>query len=223
MATCVPGDCGGNGSTEHLERGRSSPCEVASFSKGVAGNRECRASQPFGQTGEGVSDGVSGFPDRRPWRRLPAKEATGPNKTRKWRSCRRRVSGECCPALRLPGSFGRQAAHEVAGASLEDLAALVEKSLVRAFPGGRYELLEVIREFSEAKLAEDSGAAADVLGRHCHHYTDFLARIGMETVNLRAAWGSATSRGIQSALGSAADSRHWPVPCRSVPNPWPAR
>ncbi|TVP54008.1 MAG: hypothetical protein EA351_14085, partial [Gemmatimonadales bacterium] len=128
------------------------------------------------------------------------------------------------------GSFDRDAAGEVTGAGLADLAALVEKSLVRRLPGGRYELLEVIREFAGEKLARDSGAEADVLVRHSLYFTDFLARlrpalagpekddalarVGTEMDNLRAAWGTATGRGIQSALGSAADALFTVYDCR---------
>jgi len=49
----------------------------------------------------------------------------------------------------------REAAAEVAGASLALLATLVDKSLLRHTRTGRYDLHELIRQYALAKLAED--------------------------------------------------------------------
>jgi predicted ATPase/DNA-binding CsgD family transcriptional regulator len=63
------------------------------------------------------------------------------------------------------GGFGLDAASAVTGAGLETLARLVDKSLVVA-EGGRYRLLETIREYAGTRLT----AADDVRDRHLDHY-----------------------------------------------------
>ena len=52
------------------------------------------------------------------------------------------------------GGFDRQAAEQVAGASLSTLAALVNKSLLRVVSPGRYDMLEPLKQYAAAKLAE---------------------------------------------------------------------
>ena len=52
------------------------------------------------------------------------------------------------------GGFDADAAVHIAGASLHSLSALVEKSLVRASPTGRYDQHELLRQFAEEKLGE---------------------------------------------------------------------
>src|SRR5262249_3339057 len=53
------------------------------------------------------------------------------------------------------GGFTRDAAHKVAGAALPTLAALVDKSLVRHDPAGRYDLHELLRQYAQEKLQAD--------------------------------------------------------------------
>jgi predicted ATPase/DNA-binding SARP family transcriptional activator len=50
------------------------------------------------------------------------------------------------------GGFDAEAAAHVAGASLYQLSALTEKSLVNASPTGRYDLHELLRQFAQEKL-----------------------------------------------------------------------
>ncbi|MCL4860200.1 MAG: tetratricopeptide repeat protein [Caldilineaceae bacterium] len=69
------------------------------------------------------------------------------------------------------GGFTREAAAEVAGASLSLLAALVDKSLLRRQLNGRYEVHELARQYAAARLAE---ADQEVQTRHRH--LDFFMR-----------------------------------------------
>jgi non-specific serine/threonine protein kinase len=62
------------------------------------------------------------------------------------------------------GGSTLEAAEEVAGADLDTLQSLVEKSLLR-FTNERYWMLETIREYAEGKLAEAPDIAA-LRGRH---------------------------------------------------------
>ena len=73
------------------------------------------------------------------------------------------------------GGFDRQAAIDVAEASLHDLAALVAKSLVHVRPGrNRYEIHELLRQFAAEKLALQSRAVDVLRDRHGAYYTAWL-------------------------------------------------
>ncbi|MGD8398745.1 MAG: BTAD domain-containing putative transcriptional regulator, partial [Anaerolineae bacterium] len=75
------------------------------------------------------------------------------------------------------GGFDRQAAEQVAGASLSTLAALVDKSLLRVVSPGRYDMLEPLKQYAEGKLAETPAENEAVQNRHCDYYASFLRRI----------------------------------------------
>lgn len=100
------------------------------------------------------------------------------------------------------GGFSREAAEQVAGASLPLLAALMDKSMLRRKEPGRYELHELLRQYATRKLDEaeetDQGRS-----RHLSYYlklakeaepglrsaeqTTWLNRLHTEIGNLRAA------------------------------------
>ena len=67
------------------------------------------------------------------------------------------------------GGFTLEAAEAVAGADLDTLQGLVERSLVRRSPGGRFGLLETIREFARERL-DGHPAAEDLHAAHALHY-----------------------------------------------------
>ena len=52
------------------------------------------------------------------------------------------------------GGFTREAARQVTGASLWTLTALVDKSLLHREANGRYEMLEMVRQFAATRLAD---------------------------------------------------------------------
>jgi predicted ATPase/DNA-binding SARP family transcriptional activator len=108
------------------------------------------------------------------------------------------------------GGFRRDAAAEIAIASITLLAALVDNSLVRRATGGdqgeaRYELPELVRQYAAEKLTEAAEAEQSaVLDRHCRYYTGLLeqrkadlrgsrqqqalAELNQEIENIRVAW-----------------------------------
>jgi len=69
------------------------------------------------------------------------------------------------------GSADLAAACEVCSATADDIAGLVEKSLLQRLPGGRYRLLETVREYAAARLAE-AGETAERFERHAEHFAD---------------------------------------------------
>ena len=120
------------------------------------------------------------------------------------------------------GGFRREAAEEVAGAGLGLLMALVDRSLLR-YGEGRYEMLEVVRQYAAEKLRE-LGEEEKQRERHGLHYLRFLEErerllkgekekealeeIQRELGNVREAWRWAVEQGRWEELGRAAESLH---------------
>ena len=77
------------------------------------------------------------------------------------------------------GSVALEAAEAVAGADLNDLAALVDKSLLRQTDDARFFMLETIREFAGERLAESSDGDA-VTNRHIEYFTELVERLDPE-------------------------------------------
>jgi predicted ATPase len=118
--------------------------------------------------------------------------------------------------------FRREAAGEVAGASLPLLSALMHKSLLRSNSGGRYEMLEVLRQYARGKLQEAGLESGEIHDRHCAYYARFLQRreeyltgkrqqealeeIGAEIDNVRAAWQWAVTHGMREQVDRALES-----------------
>ena len=86
--------------------------------------------------------------------------------------------GEQSVLMRLAifrGGFDLLAATQVAGASLETLAGLCDKSLIRLRPGDRYDLHQLLRQFAEQQLAA-AGAAVAARAAHAEYYLRFVAQ-----------------------------------------------
>jgi predicted ATPase/tRNA A-37 threonylcarbamoyl transferase component Bud32 len=118
------------------------------------------------------------------------------------------------------GHFSRAAGQFVTGASLRQLMALVNKSLLRRSPDeGMYEIHELSRQYAEERLAKsaDHDRIRDahstyyltVLAERGHEIFgrtggDMLGRIEMDIENVRAAWLWAVKRGHVQLLRGAA-------------------
>ena len=101
------------------------------------------------------------------------------------------------------GGFQRQAAEQVAGATLSILSTLVNRTLLRRAAAGRYELHELVRQYAEAQLASDPQVNKMAHERHYAFYLalaeaaehelkgrnqlEWLGRLEQEHDNLRAA------------------------------------
>ncbi len=120
------------------------------------------------------------------------------------------------------GGFRREAAEEVADASLGILSTLVDKSLLHWNPSGRYDMHQLLREYATERLHEVAGQAASVRDRHCDYFAAFLLQreslltgagqrlaldeIVQELENVRAAWQWAVSRRKLAQIGQAMNS-----------------
>jgi predicted ATPase/DNA-binding CsgD family transcriptional regulator len=119
--------------------------------------------------------------------------------------------------------FGREAAEQIAGATLPILAALVRKSLLHLEPDQRYQIHELLRQYAEERLAfSSSSELIHTRERHAAYYLTFLsecdaamnggrqlqatAEIATELDNMRAAWRWAVERWNIAALVGAANA-----------------
>jgi predicted ATPase len=64
------------------------------------------------------------------------------------------------------GGFTRRAAQQVSGASLRELMALVDKSLLQWTPKGGYEIHELLRRYAAEKLEQAPATSAEARDRH---------------------------------------------------------
>ncbi|NTU78781.1 MAG: tetratricopeptide repeat protein [Chloroflexales bacterium] len=117
------------------------------------------------------------------------------------------------------GGCLREAAEQVAGASLASLQALASKALLRREGSGRYTLHELVRQFAHEQLQRTPGTAAQLRDRHCAYYTQLLERLaplvrgGRQTAaltqieaditNIRAAWQWASDRRDMASIARA--------------------
>jgi predicted ATPase/DNA-binding CsgD family transcriptional regulator len=118
------------------------------------------------------------------------------------------------------GGFDHKGAEAVAGATLTDLALLLDKSLVRLDTRGRYQFHELLRQYAERQLQADAGELWETHYRHSQYFTEFLAQqlgaitgggqlaavaeIRGELENIRIAWQWAVDQGDVDAIGRAA-------------------
>ncbi|HSR31205.1 MAG TPA: protein kinase [Anaerolineae bacterium] len=111
------------------------------------------------------------------------------------------------------GGFSREAAHQVADATLHELRSLVDKSLLGRDPAGRYRIHELLRQYAADKLrrAEEPAEEDSIRDAHATYYAGFLAsrdallrgkeqrqvldEIRVEVDNIRTAWDWAITQG----------------------------
>jgi predicted ATPase len=130
--------------------------------------------------------------------------------------------------FRLLGIFSGgcvlEAAEQVAGAHLDTIQSLVDKSLVR-YTEHRYWMLETIREYAGARL-EEAGEAAELAHRHADHFValaeeadfhlrgklaDWLDRLELDHDNFRSAldWLESTGETQLALQLAGALGRFW--------------
>lgn len=116
------------------------------------------------------------------------------------------------------GGFTREAAYEVAGASLATLTSLSHKSLIRRNPDGRYEVHELLRQFALEALVGDEGHVRNAHSAYyCARLQDWygdltgrrqeiaMAEIKTNAENIRTAWRWATEQDHRNQVAQALD------------------
>ena len=102
------------------------------------------------------------------------------------------------------GGFRRESGQSVAGAGLEELTSLLDKSLLKRVGEQRYDLHELVRQYAEAYLQSDAREHNETRNLHSSYYAllleqwagqirsprqlEILTEIDMEMDNVRLAW-----------------------------------
>ena len=109
------------------------------------------------------------------------------------------------------GGFTREAAGTVAGASIPVLASLVDKSLLRVLPSGRFDRHPLVLQYSGERLAEHPEELSATEEKHWGFFLDFAREqreVGFdfpeEYANVRAAWDWALAVGRSEGLPEVA-------------------
>jgi predicted ATPase/DNA-binding SARP family transcriptional activator len=77
----------------------------------------------------------------------------------------------------FPGSFTREAAEQVSGASLRTLLSLTNKSWLNNVSPNRYQIHELLRQYAHQELAAYPDSAEDLSKRHALFYASVLKNI----------------------------------------------
>jgi len=122
------------------------------------------------------------------------------------------------------GGFTPQAAQRVTGATLRELRALMDKSLLErdSHPDGHYGIHELLRQYAAQKLGTVPAEEEAARDRHCAYYAGFLqqreadligwnqkkalAEIEAEIENVRASWNWAVNQGRIEDIGRSLES-----------------
>ena len=121
-----------------------------------------------------------------------------------------------CKLSMFRGGFDREAAKQVADASLWTLLGLADKSFIRRTPSGRFEVHELLRQLAHEKLLKEANTPHDVQARHADYYLKGLAQqkerlkgharqeaikwLSTEQDNILLAWQYALDRGEATLL-----------------------
>ena len=122
------------------------------------------------------------------------------------------------------GSFGLEAAEQIAGATLPILLAMVSKSLVRRRESGHFDLHEVVRQYALSYLVSDPSGDT-TRQRHSQYYLSLLhdresalqgaalpqtiRELKDDIDNIRAAWNWAVEHEAFALIGHALRSFGW--------------
>ncbi len=142
-----------------------------------------------------------------------------------WRLLNVREQEIYCQMSIFRGGFSRAAAQTITGATLRDLQALVNKSLLTLSPDRRYDVHELLRQFAAEKLSERLELETAVRQHHSAHYCNLLqqhtanwhnahqlealAEVTHEANNIQVAWSWALGHEAWSRLDGAIDSWCW--------------
>jgi predicted ATPase/transcriptional regulator with XRE-family HTH domain len=132
--------------------------------------------------------------------------------------------GALCQLAVFRDGFNRDAAQQIAGATLPLLASLVAKSLVHRTENGRYDLHEVIRQYALIHL-DDHPLNLETYERHCEYYLTYVGdrenllksvsqqevtrQLTEEIDNINAAWAWAIDHENFALLSQAGRAFGW--------------
>ena len=155
----------------------------------------------------------AGFPDRQ--------AGMGVVFAHSWALLRPRERGALRRLAVFRGGWTREAAAAVAGVGMAVLLALIDASLVRRLPSGRFAWHPLVGQLAAARAGDEPNESEDVAQRHAEYYLGFvverekarrhrdggarLAEVDVELDNVRAAWAWAVSQRREDLLAEASN------------------
>jgi len=130
-----------------------------------------------------------------------------------WRLLSEEERDAYCRLSVFRGGFGREAAAQVAGASLFLLGALIDKSFLRRAAERRFEIHPVLRRYAAEKLAADPTAYADARSRHARYYSAWLSGMNDE---LKGGEQTAALAALRSESQDLHDAWRWLIEQRDL-------
>jgi predicted ATPase/DNA-binding SARP family transcriptional activator len=114
---------------------------------------------------------------------------------------------------RFRGGFDRAGALAIAGATLGQLSALLDKSLLRKDDAGRFDMHGLLRQYAAEKLSASPGLAGEVRERHAHYYAGFLGARETDFMGPRAMAARDEVRLELANVRAAVEwaTTHWPA------------
>jgi len=120
-----------------------------------------------------------------------------------------------CQIAVFRGGFCRDAARQVAGATLPLLSRLVSKSLLQRTDRGPYDLHPVIQQYALTHLALDPAEERAARDRHCEYYLTLLQAREKE---LKSAGQQQAVRDLSEEIDNMRDAWTWAVKHRKFSN-----
>lgn len=104
------------------------------------------------------------------------------------------------------GGFSREAARQVAGATLPLLSTLMTKSLIRRSGTGRYDLHELVRQYAAEHLTRRPDIQKEALARHGRY---FMQLLGSEDGALRSSTQREALARLTTDIDNIRSAREW--------------
>jgi predicted ATPase/transcriptional regulator with XRE-family HTH domain len=111
-----------------------------------------------------------------------------------------------CRLSVFQGGFSREAAGQVAGATLSDLSKLITKSLIRRSSTGRYDLHELIRQYIFEKLVNQHEVQKEAEARHGQYFLKYLSR---EDMRLRSSTQQEALVEVTAEIDNIREALEW--------------
>jgi len=108
----------------------------------------------------------------------------------------------------LRSNFSWQAAEQVAGIALRELSGLMDKSLVRRTPQGRFDLHDLLRQYCSEKLERMPADNLETNHRHCAYFSACLVAWNLQ---LNSAKQGQALREIETELANIQTAWDWAV------------
>jgi predicted ATPase/transcriptional regulator with XRE-family HTH domain len=125
---------------------------------------------------------------------------------RSWKLLTEEEQSILCLLSVFRSGFQRGAAEQVASATLSNLSKLITKSLIRRSSTGRYDLHELIRQYSFEQLANQHEVHKETEARHGQYFLKYLSR---EDMRLRSSTQQDALAKVSAEIDNIREALEW--------------